>query len=271
MLSHNFGQFLHSLHPLQGHLRCLPRNLSHPPSLQLLTDPPFPPFHFPHCTKRSPGRTRWSSPPPGRGIRILLTMPRKRSYKWRPSASSERRSTSTRKPTMLTSVQKISNGSSSNIAARSLKKLGIAISWMASTMCCYVNLKLYPHSPHFNTFYCINAVYRGPGPPPVFDSFLDTITGGNPFMKQHILEIIGCCLVPSIKSKSFFVLQGCQDSGKSKLAEFIRLLINREASTAAEISTLDNRFTASEPVGKQLCLSLDMPSTPLKDATVSTL
>lgn len=132
------------------------------------------------------------------------------------------------------------------------------------------NRKLYPHSPHFNTFYCINAVYRGPGPHPVFDSFLDTITGGNPFMKQRILEIIGCCLVPSIKSKSFFVLQGCQDSGKSKLGEFIRLLINREASTAVEISTLGNRFTASELVGKQLCLSLDMPSTPLKDATVST-
>lgn len=89
-------------------------------------------------------------------------------------------------------------------------------------------------------------------------------------MKQRILEIIGCCLVPGTDFKSFFVFQGVQDSSKSKLGEFIRKLINPEASTAVEISTLGSRFTASELVGKQLCLSLDMPSAPLKDGTVST-
>lgn len=127
-----------------------------------------------------------------------------------------------------------------------------------------------PHDRCFNTFYCVNAYYRGPGPHPVFDNFLNTITGGDSLMKQRILEVIGCCLVPSTESKSFFILQGVQDSGKSKLGEFIRRLINREASTAVEISTLGNRFAASELVGKQLCLSLDMPAAPLKDATVST-
>lgn len=130
--------------------------------------------------------------------------------------------------------------------------------------------KLHSHNRGFNTFYCVDATYMGPGPHPVFDGLLDTITDGDSLMKQRILEVIGCCLVPSTESKSFFILQGVQDSGKSKLGEFIRRLINREASTAVEISTLGNRFAASELVGKQLCLSLDMPAAPLKDATVST-
>lgn len=67
----------------------------------------------------------------------------------------------------------------------------------------------------------------------------------------------------------FFVFQGVPDSGKSVLASFIRHCLNQEASVATDVFNLGDRFTASSLIGKQLCTSMDLPSTPLNPRAVS--
>lgn len=125
------------------------------------------------------------------------------------------------------------------------------------------------HSPSFNTYYELQANYTPGLAHPVFDRFIASITGNNPMLRQRILEIIGYCLVPDVKAKAFFVFQGVPDSGKSVLASFIRHCLNQEASVATDVLNLGDRFTASSLIGKQLCTSMDLPSTPLNPRAVS--
>lgn len=131
--------------------------------------------------------------------------------------------------------------------------------------------QLHPHDPRFNTYYEIDAKYAAFSQAhPVFDKFVMSLTRGDPDMALRILEIIGYCLVPDTKGKVFFVFQGVPDSGKSVLAAFIRGCFNNDATVAMDILSLGERFAASSLIGKQLCTSMDLPSTALSSKTVST-
>lgn len=131
--------------------------------------------------------------------------------------------------------------------------------------------QLHPHDPRFNTYYEIDAKYTAYSQAhPVFDKFVMSLTGGDPVMALRILEVIGYCLVPDTKGKVFFVFQGVPDSGKSVLAAFIRGCFNNDATVAMDILSLGERFAASSLIGKQLCTSMDLPSTALSSKTVST-
>lgn len=129
---------------------------------------------------------------------------------------------------------------------------------------------LLPHDPRFNTYYMIQGNYAASGHHPVFDRFLDSVTSGDSTLQQRILEVIGYCLVPDTAGKSFFVFQGVPDSGKSVLAAFIRDCLNPEATVALDILTLGDRFAASSLIGKQLCVSMDLPASPLNSRSIST-
>ena len=131
--------------------------------------------------------------------------------------------------------------------------------------------QLHPHAPRFNTYYEIDAKYTAYSQAhPVFDKFVMSLTGGDPVMALRILEVIGYCLVPDTKGKVFFVFQGVPDSGKSVLAAFIRGCFNNDATVAMDILSLGERFAASSLIGKQLCTSMDLPSTALSSKAVST-
>ena len=130
--------------------------------------------------------------------------------------------------------------------------------------------QFYLHDPRFNTFYMVNGNYVPSRIHPVFDRVLETITGGDPTLAQRIIEVIGYCLSPDTRGKVFFVFQGVPDSGKSLLASFIRECLNVEATAAPDLLSLGDRFSASALIGKQLCLTMDMPSAPLGAKTVST-
>lgn len=130
--------------------------------------------------------------------------------------------------------------------------------------------RLFPLSPDYEVFYRLNTWWGCKSNHPTFDKFLGDICGGDPYLQNRILEVIGYCLVPDMRKKYFFVFQGMPDSGKSVLAKFIRACINPDACTALDVSTLGERFVAANLVGKQLCLSMDIPATPLSAKTVST-
>ena len=105
---------------------------------------------------------------------------------------------------------------------------------------------------------------------PVFDRFLIDITGGDPLLIARIWEAIGYALTPDTGGKCFLLLQGVSDSGKSLLGDIISSLIDEENVTSLDLGALGERFGTSELVGKQLCLSLDMPSGVLDTAATST-
>lgn len=130
--------------------------------------------------------------------------------------------------------------------------------------------KLYPHSPVYPIFYKLDTWWGDTSPHPHFDAFLNDITGGDLLLRQRILEIVGYCLCNDTHGKAFFVFQGVGNSGKSVLAKFIRSCINADATTALDITKLGDRFVAANLVGKQLCLSMDIPSTPLNPGTTAT-
>lgn len=119
------------------------------------------------------------------------------------------------------------------------------------------------HSPEYPIFYKVNAPYAMKGRHPVFDQFLETVTGGDDLLRERIWEMIGFCLVPDVDRKCFFLLQGYPDSGKSLLAKFIRGCINVESTVALDFSALTDHFAVGNLIGKQLCFSMDIPSTPI--------
>jgi len=129
---------------------------------------------------------------------------------------------------------------------------------------------LYPHSPVYNIFYRVNTWWGDHSSHPYFDRFMHDITAGDDLLKQRILECIGYCLSSDTHDRFFFVFQGVGGSGKSVLAKFIRACINSDAATALNITKLSDRFEVANLVGKQLCLSMDLPSTPLKPDTTAT-
>ena len=130
----------------------------------------------------------------------------------------------------------------------------------------------YNHSPNIFTSYIVDGRYRVLNNHcPIFDKFLDDITGGNIGIKQRIWEMLGYIISPDMSAKKFFVLQGCGNSGKSVLSDFIRGLFNPEAVFSLDVHDLNQRFAVAELEGKAVCISPDLPSGPLDNICTSKL
>lgn len=132
-------------------------------------------------------------------------------------------------------------------------------------------LTLGPFSPApFVTVKLLGSYSRGQvSSCPVFDSFLHSVSGGDPALIERIWQAIGYALVPDTSGKCFIVFQGVPDSGKSLLGDIIASLVDPDLVTSLDINTMGERFGPSELVGKQLCLALDMPSGILDAKSVS--
>ena len=68
-----------------------------------------------------------------------------------------------------------------------------------------------------------------------------------------------------------FLFQGETSSGKTVLANFIGSCVNQDSRTALGINRLGERFSTANLVGKQLCLSQDLPATALDANSVAML
>ena len=126
------------------------------------------------------------------------------------------------------------------------------------------NWQLLPHTPeifvttHLKGSYQI-GVRQGC---PMFDAFLDSISLGDPLLKKRLWEVLGSCIVPDQNVKSFPVLQGAPNSGKSVYGNFARGCFVGDVVSALEINDLGGNFVLSDLVAKKLCLDLDLPADP---------
>lgn len=118
----------------------------------------------------------------------------------------------------------------------------------------------------------IAVPFVNPAPPcPVFDHFLETISGGDPDIISAIKEMIGYLLTPDMAGKCFFVLQGVGDTGKSVLANLISSFFNVEAVAHLDISRLGDRFSPAALQGKWLNVCADLPDGRLKKEAVGAI
>lgn len=131
------------------------------------------------------------------------------------------------------------------------------------------NRKIMNHSPDFLTLYEINGKYLTSYiSTPVFDNFLNTVTGSDMLLIERIWQFIGYIITPDTKAKTFFLLQGIGNSGKTVLTNLILELFSDNAVFSLDINSFGDKFALSNLVGKAVCSSPDLPDKPLTEQVV---
>lgn len=132
-------------------------------------------------------------------------------------------------------------------------------------------MALHPATPaHFLTHY-INVWWGGPQPCPVFMAFLDRTTGGDPELRQRLLEAIGYLLVSDYRPKRFVVFQGSGDCGKSVLGNLIASFFERGNAAALADYQFGERFALSFIANALICLCMDLSGGTIDAKAVSVL
>ena len=106
---------------------------------------------------------------------------------------------------------------------------------------------------------------------PYFDDFLYTAFQGDPELIRRAWEIIGYIITDDTRAKSFFVLMGVGNSGKSLLINLISSFFLDEAVCALQINNLGERFGLSLANGRKLCTFADLPKSPITDQAVGVI
>lgn len=123
---------------------------------------------------------------------------------------------------------------------------------------------------HFLTHY-LDVWWDGPQPCPVFSAFLDRTTGGDPELRQRLLESVGYLLVSDYRPKRFVVFQGTGDCGKSVLGNLIASFFAHGDTAALADFQFGERFSISFIANCRLCLSMDLGGGTIDAKAVSML
>ena len=132
------------------------------------------------------------------------------------------------------------------------------------------------HNSQYLFDYKLNVTWQAgytnsPPPTPVFDSFLQTASGGDPEWMMRALEIIGCILVNDGKSKKFYLLQGKGDTGKSVFGNMLRDFFDAKQVSAVSLYDFDGRFSMAAIVESKLNLSMDLTNGTLTEKAAAQL
>lgn len=120
-------------------------------------------------------------------------------------------------------------------------------------------MTLAPAMPAHRLTHYLDVPWLGPQQCPIFSSFLNEVTGGNPELSQRIIEAVGYLLVSDYGAKKFVVFQGVGDSGKSLLGNLISsFFLPGDCASLADFQ-FGERFALSSIANCQLCLSMDLP------------
>lgn len=141
---------------------------------------------------------------------------------------------------------------------------------------CLLDLGTFQTQPHtqalFVTSEFLASYYRGHQTDcPVFQHFLEVVSGNDITLQKRIWQMIGYLLAPDQTGKVFFLLQGAQNSGKTVLGNFIRGCFAGDVVSALDVNELGGEFALSDLVGKKLCVDFDLPADPFNKRAVSKL
>lgn len=117
------------------------------------------------------------------------------------------------------------------------------------------------HSPDVLSTIQIPCDWTGDASPtPVFDRYMETLTGGDENVKRLLLQFMGVALsnVQGGKTKKALFLFGPGNTGKSQLRILLAKLLGDRLCSSADLADLEARFGASNLYGKRLVGSPDM-------------
>lgn len=107
-------------------------------------------------------------------------------------------------------------------------------------------------SPDYILFSKLEADYLEYAQTPVFDDFLEDVSGGDDTIKELIWEMIAYFLLPANDGKCFFVMGTAPNSWKSLLAKVIEAMFPDSAVNRAPISSISGRFGLASMADKRI-------------------
>ena len=122
-------------------------------------------------------------------------------------------------------------------------------------------MELMPHAHKYLSTIQINAEWSEEKlDTPVFDSYMDFLTGGNADLKKLLLQAIGVCIsnVKGYRTKKCLFLVGDGNTGKSQLKLLVENIVGKNHSCALDLANLESRFGPATLVGKRVAGSADM-------------
>lgn len=122
-------------------------------------------------------------------------------------------------------------------------------------------MEMLPHSPDVLSTIQLPCNWTGSAAAtPVFDDFLNTLTGGNKETQELLLQFMGVCIsnVKGWRMKKALFMVGAGDTGKSQLKSLTELLLGKGNYVAMDLGEIEARFGTSNIYGKRLAGSSDM-------------
>lgn len=122
-------------------------------------------------------------------------------------------------------------------------------------------MELKPHSSGIYSTIQISCNYNPNNTnSPIFNDYINTLTGGNEAIKKVILEVMGISIsnIKGYKMKKALFTIGKGDTGKSQLRLLTNKLIGWENTSGIDLDTLEERFGTSAIYQKRVIGSADM-------------
>ncbi len=111
----------------------------------------------------------------------------------------------------------------------------------------------------------------------VADEFLDSVSGGDPYVRTALAEVIGACMCSRrVADQSPMLIgraggsAGKASNGKSTYINWLRAMLGTENTSSLDIATLGERFQAGRVVGKLANLGDDIPDGFLEGSELAT-
>lgn len=134
--------------------------------------------------------------------------------------------------------------------------------------------RFYPHDPEdgfFSALKLTSGDLMDPGEGQIFENFLSSVSGGDPEVRQQVLELVALACT-GYPIKAFFVLVGPSGTGKSQLGRFlVELLGHENAAAIGGVHELGSRFALAGMEDIQLAACMDLPDATLPAAAIGTL
>jgi P4 family phage/plasmid primase-like protien len=127
---------------------------------------------------------------------------------------------------------------------------------------------LLPHSPEILSTIQIPCNWADAAvPTPVFDDYMNTLTSGDRWVADLLLEFIGVAIsnVKGYRMKKSLFMVGPGDTGKSQLKSLCEKLVGHENFSSCDFNDLEERFGTSDLYGKRLAGSADASHMSVKE------
>lgn len=123
------------------------------------------------------------------------------------------------------------------------------------------DLALLPHSPDvLSTIQIPCEWHAAPGATPVFDRYMDALSGGCRAVENLLLEFMGAVFsnVKGWRMKKALFLYGPGDTGKSQLKSLTERILGKQNFIGIDLAEIEARFGTAGIYGKRLAGSSDM-------------